>query len=173
MNVFFDKLFRVDWQTAFVPDASLLEMFLRGSVMYWVMFALLRIFRRQAGSIGIADLLVIVVIADAAQNGMAGDSKSITESIVLVCTIVFWDYIFDWLGYKSKFFERILEPRRLKLIEDGRYLRVNMRKELITVDELARQLREQGIKDVSRVEAGYLESDGHFSFIRKDDGEVR
>lgn len=173
MNDFFDKLIRIDWQSLFVPTVSLLEIIIRGSIMYLVMFTLLRIFRRQAGSIGIADLLVIVVIADAAQNGMAGDTKSVTESTLLIVTIVLWDYLFDWLGYKSKTIERILEPERLQLIEDGRCLRVNMRKELITAEELARQLREQGIKDVGEVESGYLESDGHFSFIRKDGGEVR
>lgn len=67
----------------FVPQQSVLEVFLRGTIMYLGMFALLRIFRRQAGSLGIADLLVIVVIAYAAQNGMAGDSKSITEALIV------------------------------------------------------------------------------------------
>src|SRR5215208_6615872 len=104
-----DRIFQIDWQSIFVPHESLLEIFIRGTVMYLVMFALLRIFRRQAGSVGIADLLVIVVIADAAQNGMAGDSKSVTEAILLIVTIVLWDYILDLLGYKSKFFARILE----------------------------------------------------------------
>ena len=56
------------------------------------------------GSIGIADLLVIVIIADAAQNGMAGDSRSITEAMLLIATIVIWDYVFDWLGYRSVLF---------------------------------------------------------------------
>ena len=58
--------------------------------MYVGMFALLRIFRRQAGAVGIADLLVIVVIADAAQNGMAGESKSVTEALLLIATIILW-----------------------------------------------------------------------------------
>ena len=170
---FFDKLVKIDWQAAFVPEISVLEMFLRGSIMFWVMFALMRVFRRQAASIGIADLLVIVVIADAAQNGMAGNSKSITESVVLVCSIVLWDYVFDWLGFRSRFFARILEPKKLKLIENGRFLRHNMRKELITEEELTRQMREQGIKEVGEVETARLESDGHFSFIRKDGGELQ
>jgi uncharacterized membrane protein YcaP (DUF421 family) len=166
-----DKFFQVDWQSVFVPQASLLEIFIRGTIMYLTLFALLRIFRRQAGSIGIADLLVIVVIADAAQNGMAGDTKSVTEAVLLICTIVFWDVSLDWLGFKSKFFERILEPEKLKLIEDGKFLRQNMRKEMITTEELMRQLRQNGIDDVGEVKSGYLESDGQFSFIKKGDGD--
>ena len=159
-----------DWKMIFVPHQSLLEIFIRGSIMYLFMFGLLRIFRRQAGSIGIADLLVIVVIADAAQNGMAGDSKSITEAVLLISTIIFWDFFLDWLAYKSKFFERILEPQRLKIIKDGRFLRRNMRKEMILQEELESKMRQNGIEDVSEIKIACLESDGHFSFI-KIDGE--
>ncbi|CAN5594462.1 hypothetical protein BH10ACI3_BH10ACI3_06420 [soil metagenome] len=87
-----DKIFAIDWHSMFVPTESLLEILIRGTIMYLAMYFLLRIFRRQAGSVGIADLLVIVVIADAAQNGMAGDSKSITEAVILITTIVLWDF---------------------------------------------------------------------------------
>ena len=153
----------------FVPTESLIEILIRGTIMYLGMFALLRVFRRQAGSLGIADLLVIVVIADAAQNGMAGDSKSITEALLLVTTIVLWDWLFDWLGFRSKFAEGILEHGKLILIKNGRILRKNLDKELITEDELKSQLRQQGVENVSDVKECYLESNGKFSVITYDD----
>jgi len=60
--------------------------------MYLALFVILRfIARRQAGSFGPADLLVIVLIADAAQNGLGKDYTSVTEGIVLVLTIVGWE----------------------------------------------------------------------------------
>jgi len=152
----------------FVPTESLLEIFIRGTIMYLGMFALLRIFRRQAGSIGIADLLVIVVIADAAQNGMAGDSKSITEAVLLIITIVLWDYFLDFLGNRSKFFEHILAPKKLLLIENGKLLRRNMHKEMISYEELMSQLRQNGIEKVSEVKKCHLESNGHFSVLTKE-----
>jgi uncharacterized membrane protein YcaP (DUF421 family) len=164
------KFFEIDWQSVFVPTESILEIILRGTIMYLGIFVLLRIFRRQAGSFSIADLIVIVIIADAAQNGMAGDSKSVTESILLIGTIIFWDFFIDWLGFKSKFFRRTLEPEKLKVIENGKFLRRNMNREMITTDELTSQMREQGIEDISDVKVACLESDGHFSFIKKDDG---
>lgn len=171
MNDFFDKLLRVDWQSVFVPTESLLEIIIRGTIMYLAMFALLRVFRREAGSLSIADLLVVVVIADAAQNGMAGDSKSVTEAILLIGTIVFWDYLLDFLGFKSKLFERVIEPEKLKVIENGKLLRRNMKKEMLTDDEVLSQMRQNGIEDVSEIKIAYLESDGHFSFIKKDSEE--
>ncbi|MEO7675095.1 MAG: YetF domain-containing protein [Pyrinomonadaceae bacterium] len=164
-----DFLFKIDWQSMFVPTSSLFEILIRGTIMYLAMFVLLRIFRRQAGALGIADLLVIVVIADAAQNGMAGDSKSITEALLLVTTIVLWDWLFDWLGFRSKFVAGILEPDELMLIKNGRLLRRNLDKEMITEDEIMSQLRQQGIENLSDVKSCFLESNGKFSIITNDD----
>lgn len=149
----------------FVPTGSIAEVIIRGSIMYLGMLAILRIFRRQAGAVGMADLLVIVVIADAAQNGMAGDSKSITEAMILIATIVIWDYAFDWLGFSSPLFGRVLAPRELLLIEDGAIVQKNIKREFITEEELLSQLRQQGIEDISEVKRCYLESNGHFSIL--------
>lgn len=149
----------------FLPTESILEVVIRGTIMYLGMFALLRVFRRQAGSVGIADLLVIVVIADAAQNGMAGDSKSITEALILISTIVLWDWFFDWLGFRSPFWGRILQPQPLLLIENGRFIKKNLDQELIKEDDLLAQLREQGIEKIDSVRKCFLESNGHFSVL--------
>lgn len=151
----------------FVPERSILSMVVRGTIMYLGMFILLRVFRRQAGSLSIADLLLIVIIADAAQNGMAGDAKSVTEALVLIGVIIFWDYLIDWLGFKSLAMSKILEPQPVLLIKNGRMNRKNMDSELITEDELFGQLREQGIEDISEVKRCFLESNGEFSIIRQ------
>lgn len=160
-----DTFLKIDWQGMFVPTESVLEIVIRGTIMYLGMFVLLRVFRRQAGAVGIADLLVIVVIADAAQNGMAGDSKSITEAMILIATIIFWNYALDWLGFRSTKLASVIEPEKLLLIKNGRMITENMKKEMITRDELLSQLRQQGIEDISNVARCYLESNGHFSVI--------
>src|SRR4029079_445492 len=149
----------------FVPTGSIFEIVIRGTIMYIGMFVLLRVFRRQAGAVGIADLLVIVVIADAAQNGMAGDSKSITEAVLLILVIVLWDFFLDYIGYRSVFLNWYLTPNPLLLIKNGEILEGNLEKELITNDDLMSQLRQQGIDDLSSVKECYLESNGHFSVL--------
>ena len=149
----------------FVPTESILEVIIRGTIMFLGMYVLLRVFRRQSGSVGIADLLVIVVIADAAQNGMAGESKSITEALILIATIVLWDWLFDWLGFKSQLLSRILQPQPLLLIENGKAIKKNLDSEFITEDELIAQLREQGIEEIGSVKKCFLESNGHFSVL--------
>lgn len=82
-----DHLWHIDWAKAFTPTTPL-EIVLRGSLVYLALFILMRfILRREAGTFGITDLLVVVLIADAAQNAMANDYTSITDGILLVGTI--------------------------------------------------------------------------------------
>jgi uncharacterized membrane protein YcaP (DUF421 family) len=126
----------IDWHELFVPQMPLAGVILRGTLTYIMLFTVLRfLLKRQSGVIGIADLLVIVLIADAAQNAMAGEYKSITEGALLVLTIVFWNYFIDWLGYHFKPLQRFVRPPPLKLIKDGQMLFQNMRKEMITVED--------------------------------------
>src|SRR5215212_8635572 len=94
-----ETLLTIDWRAVFVPTVSLLEIVLRGTVVYLLLFFVLRLLRREAGALGISDLLVVVLIADAAQNAMSSEYKSVTEGAALVGTIIAWDYALDWLGY--------------------------------------------------------------------------
>ncbi|MET0646689.1 MAG: YetF domain-containing protein, partial [Pyrinomonadaceae bacterium] len=157
-----------DWNSAFVPTVSVAEMVLRGTLVYLLLFFVLRVLRREAGALGISDLLVVVLIADAAQNAMASEYKSITEGAVLVGTIVAWDFFLDWLGYRFPSIQRLLRPAPLPLVEDGRMIRRNMRKEMITTEELMSLLREQGVESVEEVKTCFLEGDGHISVIKKE-----
>ena len=161
----------IDWHRMLVPSASLVELVIRGSLMYLLILAGFRIFRRDAGSLSVSDLLVVVLIADAAQNGMAGEYHSLTEGAVIVATIFFWNYLLDWLAYRSPTVARLLHPPPLLLIQHGRIDYKNLRSQLITRTDLMEQLREQGVEEVASVRKCFLESDGRLSVIREDTGE--
>lgn len=156
----------VDWAELFVPDKSPIEIFIRGTVIYLGLLTMLRVvLKRQLGALGISDLLVIVLIADAASNGMAGDYTSVTDGIVLVATLIFWNFACNWLDYHVPWLRRVFRPPPLPLIKEGRVLHRNLRRELITLDELMGQLRLQGVREPSEVREAYLEGDGHISVI--------
>jgi uncharacterized membrane protein YcaP (DUF421 family) len=157
----------VDWHALFVPSVSLVELVLRGSAMYLFIFAAMRLFRREAGTISTADLLVAVLVADAAQNAMASDYHSITEGFVLVATIFAWNYGLDWLAFRFPRVHRLLNPRPLILIESGRIQWRNLRAEMLTRADLLEHLREQGVEDPSEVQRCFLEGDGHLSVIKR------
>ena len=79
----------MDWHSIFVPSLPLGEIFIRGTFIYLFIFFLLRFLRREAGEIGISDILVIMLISGAAQRAMANDYTSITEGVFLISTIAF------------------------------------------------------------------------------------
>jgi uncharacterized membrane protein YcaP (DUF421 family) len=156
----------IDWHAMFVPSISLVDIFLRGTIIYLAIYVIFRLLPREAGAVGISDLLVVVLIADASQNAMAGEYKSITEGLALVLTIVGWDLLFDWLCERFPALRPILHPPPLLLIDNGRLLKRNLRREMIGEDELMGQLREQGIEGLSEVKKCYVESDGQISVIK-------
>jgi uncharacterized membrane protein YcaP (DUF421 family) len=164
----------IDWNDVFVPSMSLLEIMLRGTLMYLALFAMLRlVLKRESGAIGVTDLLVIVLVADAAQNALAADYMSITEGIVLVATILFWSWALSWLGFKVPAVRRFVHPEPLELVRNGHLLWNNMEKELITEEELMSKLRQQGVDKIDDVKKAAIEGDGHISVVTRTPGEAR
>jgi uncharacterized membrane protein YcaP (DUF421 family) len=137
-------------RTLFV-DGPPAELFVRGSAIYWFLFLVFRvILRRNVGSIAIADILLLVLVADAAQNAMAGEYKSITDAFILVGTIIGWNFLLDWLSYRSAVLRRLLEPPRVMLVRDGQVQRRNLRKEFLAEEAVMAQLREKGVERLKR-----------------------
>jgi uncharacterized membrane protein YcaP (DUF421 family) len=163
-------LFGAGWRQILVPTVPLVEIFLRGTVIYLTLFVLLRfVFKRQYTALGVTDLLVIVLIADAAQNAMSANYRSLTDGLLLVLVIIGWAYVLDWLAFHVHPFERIVRPPPTPLVEDGRMLRNNMRRELVSESELVTRVREEGLDDISKVRTAYLEPDGEISVISKEE----
>jgi uncharacterized membrane protein YcaP (DUF421 family) len=169
-----DWLTKVDWHDLLVPDTSLLEIFLRGTLVYLSLFVLLRVvLKRQRGGVAFTDLLVIVLIADAAQNAMAGSYTSVPDGLLLILVIVGWAYSLDWLGYRVPWVQRLVHPRGVYLVREGRLEHRTLAKENITDDELWSQLRSQGVDDIDQVEDVILEGDGQLSVVRRDGDRPR
>jgi uncharacterized membrane protein YcaP (DUF421 family) len=158
----------IDWAQTLSPEHTL-EVVLRGSVMYLVLFTLLRVLaRREVGGLAPTDLLVLVLIADAAQNAMAGEYTSLPDGVVLVATIIAWSVVIDWAAYRFPWAARLAKPSSLMLVHNGRINRRNMRREFITEDELRSQLRKHDVTDLAEVESVRMEYDGRLSVVRKE-----
>ena len=161
----------IDWDQLLTPTVSLVELFVRGTVVYLFLVAAFRILRRQAGAIAVTDLLVLVLIADAAQNAMASEYHSVPEGLVLVATILFWNWVLDWLGFRFPSVGRILEAQPVPLVMGGRAHTANLDRQMLSRDELAAQLRLHGVADLSSVRLCNLEGDGHISVLKYDRGD--
>lgn len=161
----------IDWQEIFVPSSSIAEIVIRGTVIYLALFLTMRFLpRRTIGTMSASDLLIVVLIADAVQNGMSDDYKSVTEGIALAATIFGWATFIDWLDYKLPHWH-ISAGKEKPVIEKGKILKENLDSSLMTEDELLSQLRLHGQASAATVSKAYIEGDGHISVILKS-GEL-
>ncbi len=158
----------MDLEKLFTLDLPLAEIFVRGTAVYFTLFIVLRLVsKREMGSVGLSDLLVLVLIADAVQNGMAGEYRSITAGLILAGTIIFWATALDLLSFYCPPLRNVLQSPPLMLVKDGVIQARNLRHEYIEEDEIYAEARKAGIEDLAEIKAMRMESDGKFSIIRR------
>jgi len=157
----------MDWNTYFAIAVSPAELVIRGTLVYWFLFLIFRfVMRRDAGTIGIADLLVLVLIADASQNAMARGYTTVAEGFVLIATILGWNWLIDWASFHSPAIARFTTPPAIVLVKHGRDMRRNLQREHVSDEELESKLREQGVERLEDIKVALMESDGAISVIR-------
>ena len=155
------------WLTLTVNPA---ELVVRGSAVYLSLILVTRfLLRRDVGAMSMADILFIVLVADAAQNAMSAEYRSLGDGAVLVGTLVAWNVAIDWLSFRSRAVRWLVEPPAVPLIENGRWLRRNLKREWISTEEVLAKLREEGIADITHVKIAYLEASGELGVIRREE----
>lgn len=158
----------IQWEQMLTFTVSPVELFIRGTLTYLFLFCLFRfVVHRDVGGLGVSDLLVLVIIADASQNAMAGEYKSIVDGFVLIGTIIGWSFALNQLSYRFEVVRRFMLPRPLCLIRDGIKQERNLKRELIADEELKEMLREHEIENIADVKRAYLEADGQVTVIKK------
>lgn len=156
----------MDWAGLLAVSVSPLELVVRGSLMYLFLFLIFRfVMRRDAGALGIADLLLLVLVADASQNAMAGGYTTVAEGMILVGTIVGWNWLIDWATFHFPWVARLTTPPPIVLVRHGRPLRRNLQREHLSDEDLMGSLRQHGIERLEDVKLALMESDGAISVI--------
>ena len=158
-----------DWQALFGFSISPVEIVLRGTVMFWFLFAIFRfVLRRDVGNVGISDFLFVVIVADASQNAMTGESRTVMDGMLLVATLVAWNFLLDYFSYRVPLIRHLADPPSVLLVKNGRMLTRNLRREFISRPEVLMKMREQGIARLEDIKEMRLESDGDISVIKND-----
>lgn len=149
-------------------ETPILELVLRAALLFALFMVLLRIVpRRSVGELASMDLVFLLLITNAASNSL-GEFSSLTDGTVQILTFFGLNYLTNQLSYRFPAIERLLEHSPLPVVQNGRMLRRNMRKEALTEEELMASLRKEGIGDLVQVRKAVVESDGRLGFIRED-----
>lgn len=128
--------------------------------------------RRESGGLGITDVLVVVLVAEAGAASLHGKAESIADGLVLVLTILFWSVAVDALAYLFPRLAVVLKAKARPLIEHGKLNHKVMRRELMTHDEVCSQLRLHGIENIELIDYAFIEPNGMISVIRRDGKET-
>ena len=145
-----------------------MDIALRAAFLYAFVVFLMRVMgRRELSSLSPLDLVLLIVLGDAIQQGMTQDDYSVTGAVIAVSTIAVVQVGISYLSFRSRRARRVLEGEPVIIIEDGKLIERNLRRERLTEDEIAEKMRTQQIASVEDVEWGILESSGNMSFIPK------
>jgi uncharacterized membrane protein YcaP (DUF421 family) len=137
-------------------------------VFIWVLMRLLG--RRELSKLEPFDLIVLVVIGDLVQQGVTQQDLSVTGAVLAVGTIGLLTLVFSWASWRFPRVRPVLDGSPVVLVEDGKPLADNMRRERITIEEIAAQARLSSIDSLDKIRWAVLETGGAISFIPKQRG---
>jgi uncharacterized membrane protein YcaP (DUF421 family) len=146
------------------------DIVLRTVVVFFFIFLVTRaVGRRELNSLEPFDLILLVVIGDLVQQGVTQSDYSMTGSILVVSTIALLTVAMSYLSFRFRRLRPVLEGEPLVLVENGRPIERNLRRERITVEELRGAAREQQLASLEQVHLAVLETNGRISFIPYSD----
>lgn len=123
--------------------------------------------RRELSTLEPFDLILLVVIGDLIQQGVTQNDFSVTGGMLAVGTVGAMTVLFSWLAFRFPRVQPILEGDPVILVERGKTIDRNLRRNRITLEELAAQARLNQIAHIADVEWAVLETSGNISFIPK------
>jgi uncharacterized membrane protein YcaP (DUF421 family) len=146
-----------------------MDVVLRALVAFAAVFFLTRVIgRRELSTLQPFDLILLVVIGDLIQSGVTQNDMSVTGVLLVVCTIVILQVLTSYLAYRFRRIRPLLQGEPIVLIDNGRIVDSNMRRERLDVADLAEKARLNGIAALEQVRWAVLETNGDISFIKND-----
>ena len=150
-----------------------MDLVLRAVVAFFFILFLTRVVgRRELSSLEPFDLILLVVIGDLVQQGVTQNDFSVTGMLLVGGTIALLTAVTSFAGYRFRILRPVLEGEPVIVIENGRVFERNLRRERITLDELAGAARLQQIPSLEQVQWAVLETSGQISFIPKQRGDA-
>ena len=141
---------------------------LRGVVVYVMVMVLVRISgKRAVGQFTPFDLVLLILLGNAVQNGINGGDNSLTGAAVMATTLIVLNYAIAYLAAKHRSVEKLVEGVPVVLARDGKCYSEVLRRELVSHDDFEEALRNCGVRHLDEVEIALLETNGKISVVPK------
>jgi uncharacterized membrane protein YcaP (DUF421 family) len=146
-----------------------MDIALRAIVLYVFIVLVTRVIgRRELSSLSPFDLILLIVLGDAVQQGLTQDDYSVTGALIAVSTIATLQVLTSYVSFRSGRARKVLEGLPIVLVERGEVIQRNLRRERMTEDEVAEEMRMQQIASFDEVQWAILETNGSMSFVKKE-----
>jgi uncharacterized membrane protein YcaP (DUF421 family) len=145
-----------------------MDLVLRAIFVFGFILLLTRVIgKRELGSLQPFDLVLLIILGDAMQQGLTQDDYSLTGAVLVVGTIAVLQVFVSWISFRFPRARPILEGEPVIIVEDGKPIERNLARERLTVAEVAEEARRQQIAHIADVRWAILETGGTISFIPK------
>jgi uncharacterized membrane protein YcaP (DUF421 family) len=123
--------------------------------------------RRELSNLEPFDLILLVVLGDSVQQGITQDDYSVTGALIVVSVFGLLQLFVSYANFKFPRLRPLLDGEPMVVIENGKPIDKNMRRERLTPDDLLEEARQQQITSLDEVQWAILEPDGTISFLKK------
>jgi uncharacterized membrane protein YcaP (DUF421 family) len=147
-----------------------MDIVLRGVAIFLFLYVLMRVIgRRELSSLEPFDLILLVVLGDAVQQGLTQDDYSLTGAFLAIGTIALMQMAVSFTNFRFPKLRPFLDGEPIVVVQDGKALEKNLRRERVTMDDLMSAARQQNIASLDDVAWAVMETSGMISFIKKSD----
>jgi uncharacterized membrane protein YcaP (DUF421 family) len=159
------------WSDMFVVSLPILEKILRPMIVYGFLVVSLRLSgKRELVQLNPFDLVVLLTLSNTVQNAIIGDDNSVSGGLIGATSLLVINYLVVRFLYDHRKLDQLIEGKADVLIEDGKVKTQHLKRELITMEQLAAAARKQGLDSLSDVHQCVLEPGGTLTFIAKKPG---
>src|SRR3954451_24026454 len=145
-----------------------MDIALRALFLYaFIIFVMRVIGRRELSSLSAVDFVLLIVLGDAIQQGLTQDDYSVTGAVIAGSTIAAAQVGTSYLSFRSQRARKVLEGKPIVIVQDGKLLEDNLKRERMTADEVAEEMRMQQIASFDEVQWAIVENNGRISFIKR------
>ena len=145
-----------------------MDIAIRGIVIYAFIYLLTRVIgRRELSSLEPFDLILLIILGDTVQQGLTQDDYSVTGAVIAVGAIAAMEVLMSWLSFRFKPLRPVLEGEPIIVVEAGKPIDANLKRERLTVEEVLAEARRNQIDSLDKIQWAVLETSGTISFIEK------
>ena len=145
-----------------------MDIVFRGIFVFFFLYVLMRMMgRRELSSLEPFDLILLIVLGDAVQQGLTQDDYSLTGAFLAIGTIAILQLAVSYANFRFPKLRPVLDGEPIVVVQDGKPIEKNLRRERVTIEDLAAAARQQNIATIADVQWAVMETSGAISFIKK------